>query len=124
MSLHCSFEHLKHKLWPKEGSGIKTANLTPDHKKSGIHPIYLATKGVSHTIGKLSTRATTLLKIASRFEVCSQSYEAPKSWESQLARFWDSHSGGLGREKPFGCRSVASHKVYYKGEASPKSRSW
>jgi len=36
-------------------------NLTPDHKKSGIDPIYLAAGGVPHTVGKLSTRATTLL---------------------------------------------------------------
>jgi hypothetical protein len=37
------------------------ANLTPDHKKSGIDPIYLAIEGVRNTIGKLSMRATTLL---------------------------------------------------------------
>jgi hypothetical protein len=39
----------------------RTANLTPDHKKSGIDPIYLSIGGVSHIIGKLSMRATTLL---------------------------------------------------------------
>jgi hypothetical protein len=37
------------------------ANLTPDQKKSGIDPIYLAVDDVEHTVGKLSTRATTLL---------------------------------------------------------------
>ncbi len=35
MGSHCSFGHLKHKLRPKEGPGVKTgsqiANLTPDH---------------------------------------------------------------------------------------------
>jgi len=36
-------------------------NLTIDQKKSGIDPIYLAIDDVQHTIGKLSTRATTLL---------------------------------------------------------------
>jgi hypothetical protein len=25
VSLHDPFEHLKHKLWPKEGSGVKLA---------------------------------------------------------------------------------------------------
>jgi hypothetical protein len=53
--------HLKHKLWPKEGAGSRTTSLTPDQKKSGIDPIYLATNNVTHTVGKLSTRATTLL---------------------------------------------------------------
>jgi len=61
MSSHCSFGHMKHKLWPKEGSGNQIASLTPDQKKSGIDPIYLAVEGVQHTVGKLSTRATTLL---------------------------------------------------------------
>jgi hypothetical protein len=36
-------------------------NLTPDHYKSGIDPISLRAGGVQNTIGKLSTRATTLL---------------------------------------------------------------
>jgi len=61
MGSHCSFGHLKHKLWPKEGPGVKTTNLTPDHKKSRIDPIYLAVGCVPHIVGKLSTRATTLL---------------------------------------------------------------
>jgi len=87
----------------KRRAGSQIASLTPDHKKSGIDPIYLATDDVRHTVGKLSTRATTLLQTALRSEVYSQSYEAPKSresqlagfrsWESQLAGFWDSHVG-------------------------------
>jgi hypothetical protein len=61
MSLHCSFEHLKHKLWPKERAKSQIANLTLDQKKSGIDPIYLAAYDVPHIVGKLSTRATTFL---------------------------------------------------------------
>ncbi len=30
----------------KRKAGSQTANLTPDHKKSGIDPIYLAVEGV------------------------------------------------------------------------------
>jgi hypothetical protein len=59
------------------------ANLTSDQKKSGIDPIYLASDDVRHTIGMLSTRATSLLQTAPQFEVCSQSYGAPKLWESR-----------------------------------------
>jgi hypothetical protein len=61
MGSRCSFGHLKHKLWPKERSGSRTASLTPDQKMLGIDPIYLAADDVPHTVGKLSTRATTLL---------------------------------------------------------------
>jgi hypothetical protein len=97
MGSHCSFEHLKHKLWPKEGPGVKIgsqiANLTPDQKKSGIDPIYLVAGDLPHIVGKLSTRATTLLQTTSRSKVCSQSYAASKSWESWLAQFRDSHAG-------------------------------
>jgi len=58
MGSHCSFRHLKHKLWPKERS---RANLTLDQKKSEIDPIYLFVDDVRHAVGKLLTRATTLL---------------------------------------------------------------
>jgi len=71
---------------------------------------------VRHTFGKLSTRATTLLQTASRSEVCSQSYGVPKSRESQLAQFRDSHSGVPGEKNHLDVGSMASHRVYYKGE--------
>jgi hypothetical protein len=32
MGSHCSFGHLKHKLWPKEGPGIKLPVLLPTRK--------------------------------------------------------------------------------------------
>jgi len=45
----------------KRRAGSQIANLTPDHKKSGIDPIYLAAGSMRHTVEKLSMRATTLL---------------------------------------------------------------
>jgi hypothetical protein len=39
----------------------QTATLTSNHKKSKIDPIYLAVKGTQYIVGKLSTRAITLL---------------------------------------------------------------
>jgi hypothetical protein len=77
----------------KRRVGSQIVNLTPDQKKSGIDPIYLAADNVPHTVGKLSTRATTLLQSAFQSEVCSQSYGASKSWESQLSGFRDSRAG-------------------------------
>jgi hypothetical protein len=116
MGSHCSFGHLKHKLWPKRKVGSQIANLTLDQKKSGINPIYLAIGGVQHTVEKLLMRATTLLYIAFRSEVWSQSYGVPKSQESHLARFRDSHSGVLGEKSHLDVSSVANPRIYYKGE--------
>jgi len=100
--------------------------LTPDHKKLRINPIYLAVGGVPHIIGKLLTIAITLLETAFRSEVYSQSYGAPKSRESHLARFQDFHSGVPGEKSHLDVGSVANHIVYYKGKvvASPKSGPW
>ncbi len=80
----------------KRRVGSQTTNLTPDQKKLGIDLIYLATDDVQHTVGKLSTRATTLLEVAPRFKVLLQSYGAPKSQKSWLAQFQDSHLGVMG----------------------------
>jgi len=81
----------------KRRAGSQTTNLTPDQKKSGIDRIYLAAGGVPHIVEKLSTRATTLLQTTPQSKVCLQSYGAPKSRESQLAGFQDSHSGVPGK---------------------------
>jgi len=81
----------------KRRAGSQTTTLTPDQKKSGIDPIYVAADDVRHTIGKLSTRATTLLQTAPQFKVCSQSYGLSTGTISGLPH------GSLGREKPFGC---------------------
>jgi len=69
-----------------------------------------------HTVGKLLTRARTLLWTALRFEVFSQSYGAPKLRESHLGRFQDSHLGVPREKSHLDVSSVASHKAYYKGE--------
>jgi hypothetical protein len=45
----------------KRRAGSQIGSLTPDHKKSGIDPIYLTAGGVPHIVGKLSMRVITLL---------------------------------------------------------------
>jgi hypothetical protein len=100
----------------KRTAGSQTASLTPDQKKSGIDPIYLAEDNVQHIVEKLSTRATTLLQTALRSEVCSQSYGAPRSRESRLAGFRDSHAGVPGEKSHLDVGPVERSRVYYKGE--------
>jgi hypothetical protein len=101
----------------------QTANLILDHKKSRIDSIYLVAGGMQHTIGKISTKATTL-ETASPSKVYLQSYGAPKSWESHLARFWDSHLRVSGEKSHLDVGFVASHRVYYKGEGGGFPQVW
>jgi hypothetical protein len=55
---HLEFET---QVMAKKRAGSQTGSLTPEQKKSGIDPIYLSIDDVRHTVGKLWTRATTLL---------------------------------------------------------------
>ncbi len=106
----------KTQVMAKRKAGSQIASLIPNQKKSGIDPIYLAADDVRHIVGKLSTTATTLLQTAPRSEVCLQSYGAPKSRESSLARFRDSHSGVPGKKSHLDVGPVERCIVYYKGE--------
>jgi len=65
--------------------------------KVGNRPNSLRVGGMRHTVGKLLTRNTTLLKTSLQSKVCTQSYGAPKLWESQLWEFQDSHLGISGQ---------------------------
>jgi len=116
MGLHCSFGHLKHKLWPKEKPRVKLSIWLLTKKKSGIDPIYLAINDVKHTIRKFSMRATTLLQTSPRSEVYSQSYGAPKLRECPMVRFQDSHAGVPGEKSHLDVGLVERSTVYYKGE--------
>ncbi len=81
---------------------------------------------MSYTIGKLLTRAKTLLETSPQLEVCTRSYGPPKLWKSQFLEFWDFQFGCLGTKWHLGVGPVAKHRDNYKGEgvASPKSEPW
>ncbi len=68
------------------------------------------------TLGKLLTKATTLPYITLRSKVFSQSYGAPKSRESPLARFRDSRMGVPGEKNHLDVGPVETCRIYYKGE--------
>ncbi len=100
----------------KRRAKSQTTSLTPDQEKSRIDPIYLSVDNVRHTFGKLLTKVTTFLQTAPRSEICSQSYGAPKSRESLLARFRDSHSGVPGEKSHLDVGPMQRCRVYYKRE--------
>jgi len=68
-------------------------NLIPDHKMLRIASISLCSGDVQHTVGKLLTRATTLLETSSQLKICTQNHGPKKLWESQLWEFQDSPLG-------------------------------
>ncbi len=78
--------------------------MTPDQKKSEIDPIYLASGDVPHIVGKISTRATTLLQTALQSEVCRRSYAPYKVPGVLVGGISGLPRGSPEREKPFGCR--------------------
>jgi hypothetical protein len=108
----------------KKRARNQIVNLTSNQKKSRIDPIYFTANNVQHIVGKLSTRATTLLWIAPRSEVCSQSYGAPKFRESRLARFWDSHSRVPKEKSHLDVGPMERCRVYYKGEGGRFPQIW
>jgi hypothetical protein len=75
---------------------------------------------------KILTRDTTLLQTSSQLEVCSQSYEAPNSWESQLWEFRDSHLGVPRQNVIWMWTSWKGTKYTIRGKvmACPKSGLW
>jgi hypothetical protein len=120
MVSHCSFGHLKHKLWPKEGPGVELP---------GVCQFWLPT-----TKSRESTRNTWLqttcdipLERSRReLQLCFRPHfdlrsarkvmGASKSRESRRARFRDSRAGVPGEKSHLDVGLVESHKVYYKGE--------
>jgi hypothetical protein len=107
----------------KRRAGNQTVSLTPNHKKSGINLIYLFAEGVWHTIGKLSTKATTLLNRISIGGLLA------KLWGSKVAGIptWAILGlplGSPGTKNHLDVGSVASHRVYYKGEGGGFPQVW
>jgi hypothetical protein len=94
----------------KKRVGSQTTNLTRNHKKLKINLIYLATEGMRHTVGKLSTRTTTSLDRISIRGLLA------KLWGSKVAEVpIDAISGVSGKKSHLDVGSMASRRVYYKG---------
>jgi len=124
MALHEPFGHLQHKLWSKEGLGVKLAIWLPTIKsQESTRPRCVQVK------------CDTLLEISQgKLQVCFKPHPNRRlEWEVMNAQspgspnrdsfgtpFWES------REKvPFGCKcGGVAHKEYYKGEGGGFPRIW
>jgi hypothetical protein len=99
----------------KRRTGSRTASLTPDHKKPGIDPIYLASGGVPH-----------------RWKALDESYNFASDHiaiQGLLAKLWGSKVAGVpfdaisglplgspGKNNHLDVAPVEGCRIYYKGE--------
>jgi len=110
MGSHHPFGHLKHKLWPKEGSGVKLAIwlLTTKSRESTQFPCM-------HVVCNIP-----------QSEVFTQNYKAPKSQKSQVWEFRNSHLGVPRQNAIWMWASWrgTKHNIRGKVVASPKFGRW
>jgi hypothetical protein len=124
MGSHCPFEHLKHKLWPKERSGVKLAVWLPTTKsqESTQFPCVQAVCNIPLEIFWQGLKNFFRPHHNQRFArevMCPQ-------MESQLWEFQDSHLGVLRQNAiwmwpPW---RGAEYTIRGKVVVSPKSEAW
>ncbi len=106
-----SFEHLKHKLWPKEGPGVELSVWLP------------TTKSRESTSSRCPIRECDMALESSRRELqlCFRPHRDPRSarkvmgLQSPESPIWRDFESP-GKNNHLDVASVASHRVYYKGE--------
>jgi hypothetical protein len=99
---HCLFKYLKHKLWPKEGSGVKLAKSWESTRFTWLQTMCHIPLESSRWELQLCFRLHFDLRSA-RKVMGLQSCESPR-WRNS------------GEKSHLDAGSVASHRVYYKGE--------
>jgi hypothetical protein len=103
----------------KRRAESQTSNLTPDHKKSGINVFPTSELKARYVVGKISTRATSLVQTSSRSDLEVGSYELPKSRDSTRDSFGTISGLQLGspvKKSHLDVASVGWRREYYMGE--------
>ncbi len=108
MGSHCPFGHLKHKLWPKERSGVKLVIWFPTTKsqESTQFPCVQATCN------------TPLERSWPGLQLCFRSH-CNQRFTQEVMRLQSHRSpkcGNFGTKSQLDVALVERHKVYYKGE--------
>jgi hypothetical protein len=103
----------------KRRAGSQIDNLTPDHKKSGIDLFPTFELRARYVVGKISTRATSLVQTSSQSDLAVGSYDLPKSRDSNRDSFGTILGLQLGsprKKKPFGCSlGEVAQRILYGG---------
>jgi hypothetical protein len=120
MASHEPFRHVQHKLWSKQGSGVKLT--TKSRESTWPH-------GVQVECDTLLESSQGELQLCfrphpnRRFQLGIMSTQSPANpnHDSFQTPPWESQE-----KKPFGCKCMGKHKKYYMGKvvASPEFGSW
>jgi hypothetical protein len=103
----------------KRRAGSQTGSLTPDHKKSGIDLFPTCELRVRYVVGKILTRATSLVQTSSRSDLAVGSYDLLKSRNSTRDNFGTIlglQLGSPGKKSHLGVVSAGWRREYYMGE--------
>jgi len=103
----------------KRRAGSQIGNLTSDHKKSGIDLFPTSKLRVQYVVGKILTRATSLVQTSLQSDLAVESYELPKSRDSTQDNFGTISGlqvGSPGKKSHLGVVSAGRRREYYMGE--------
>jgi hypothetical protein len=123
MGSHCSFEHLKHKLWPKERPGVKVAVwlLTT---KFGNQPLFDIRFESATWSWKALDESYNFALDRVAIGLCSQEIWASKVLGLQPGTISGLQLESLGKNNHLDVVSAASCRVYYKGEGGGFPQVW
>jgi len=115
MGLHDSFGHLKHKLWPKEGSGVKLAIWLPTNKSQEL--TWFPCVQVACDIPLESSQQVLQLCFRSHpNQRSTHKVMGPKVARVLTLAILRLPLGSPGTKSHLDVGLVERHKVYYKGE--------
>jgi hypothetical protein len=112
MGLYDPFGHFKHKVWPKEGSGVKFAIWLPT-TKSQESPQFPYVQGACHILLKSYQRG---IQLWFRPHLNWRFAHKVTSLQGRASPNFGNFDGSPGTKWHLGVGPVARHKVYYKGE--------
>jgi hypothetical protein len=137
MGLHDSFGHLKHKLWPKEGSGIKLAIWLPTTKsresnwqfdfrplKVGNRPNFLLFRWRARYCWKVINKGYNFALYLISITGLHRKLCTPKVVRIPTLGILGLPLGNPGTKCHLDASPMAKHKVYYKGEGSGFPQVW
>jgi hypothetical protein len=128
MGLHDSFGHLKHKLWPKERSGVKLTIWLPNTKSWELTRLPCVLVACHILLESSRWRLKLCFKSHLNWRFV-HNVMGPQSWDSKVTGVPILGISGL-PFRSFGTKChldvglVEKHKVYYKVVASPKFGPW
>jgi hypothetical protein len=123
MASHEPFGHLQHKLWSKEGPGVKLAVWLATIKSRESTKPWCVQVECDTPLERSWWELQVCFKPHPTLEVWTRNYEFPKSRESKSGQFRDSSLGVPGQSHS-DVGLVGKHREYYMGEggAFPRVR--